>query len=217
MILVLGVWTFLRALLGRSTAVTLENIALRHHCPASRDHLSRGAGPCRAAGNASPRRPLPFRPRQAISTHRQARPGYRAPRHCHDHVPRDEHAVLAGAGGDGDGSVTPSTVGRGSNAAREAGQRFVVCSIGRVAAHREGRQRRDLRRAERKPTQLRQISGVDAGSARPRPRPIEGRRGCRSRRARCRRAAGARSRRSVPRSSAACHRVQCPPAPTSTS
>ena len=30
MILVLGVWTFLRALLGRSTAVTLENIALRH-------------------------------------------------------------------------------------------------------------------------------------------------------------------------------------------
>jgi hypothetical protein len=30
MILVLGVWAFLRALLGRSTAVTLENIALRH-------------------------------------------------------------------------------------------------------------------------------------------------------------------------------------------
>jgi hypothetical protein len=30
MALVLGVWTFLRALLGRSTAVTLENIALRH-------------------------------------------------------------------------------------------------------------------------------------------------------------------------------------------
>ena len=29
MILVLGVWTFLRALLGRSTAVTLENVALR--------------------------------------------------------------------------------------------------------------------------------------------------------------------------------------------
>jgi hypothetical protein len=57
----------------------------------------------------------------------------------------------------------------------------------------------------------------NAGSARPRPRPIGGRRDCRSRRARCRRAAGARSRRSVPRSSAACHRVQCPPAPTSTS
>jgi hypothetical protein len=30
MILALGVWTFLRALLGRSTAVTLENVALRH-------------------------------------------------------------------------------------------------------------------------------------------------------------------------------------------
>jgi len=30
MILLLGVWTFLRALLGRSTAVTLENVALRH-------------------------------------------------------------------------------------------------------------------------------------------------------------------------------------------
>jgi putative transposase len=30
MILVLGVWTFLRALLGRSTAGTLENVALRH-------------------------------------------------------------------------------------------------------------------------------------------------------------------------------------------
>jgi hypothetical protein len=30
MILVLGGWTFLRALLGRSTAVTLENVALRH-------------------------------------------------------------------------------------------------------------------------------------------------------------------------------------------
>jgi putative transposase len=30
MILVLGVWAFLCALLGRSTAVTLENIALRH-------------------------------------------------------------------------------------------------------------------------------------------------------------------------------------------
>jgi hypothetical protein len=28
--LVLGVWTFLRVLLGRSTAVTLENVALRH-------------------------------------------------------------------------------------------------------------------------------------------------------------------------------------------
>src|SRR5262245_23423399 len=30
MILVLSVWTVLRALLGRSTAVALENVALRH-------------------------------------------------------------------------------------------------------------------------------------------------------------------------------------------
>ena len=30
MILVLGVWTFLRALLGSSAAVTLKNVALRH-------------------------------------------------------------------------------------------------------------------------------------------------------------------------------------------
>ena len=30
MIPVLGVWTYLRALLGRATAVTLENVALRH-------------------------------------------------------------------------------------------------------------------------------------------------------------------------------------------
>jgi putative transposase len=30
MILVFGVWTYLRALLGRTTAVTLENVALRH-------------------------------------------------------------------------------------------------------------------------------------------------------------------------------------------
>ena len=30
MILVLGVWTYLRALVGRATAVTLENVDLRH-------------------------------------------------------------------------------------------------------------------------------------------------------------------------------------------
>jgi hypothetical protein len=30
MILVLGVWTFLRALPGSSAAITLENVALRH-------------------------------------------------------------------------------------------------------------------------------------------------------------------------------------------
>jgi hypothetical protein len=30
MILVLGVWTFLHALLGSSAAITLENVAMRH-------------------------------------------------------------------------------------------------------------------------------------------------------------------------------------------
>ena len=35
MIFVLGVWAFLRALLGLSTAVTLENVALRHQLMAA--------------------------------------------------------------------------------------------------------------------------------------------------------------------------------------
>src|SRR5262245_50148969 len=34
MILVLGVWAFVRALLGSSAAVTLENVALRHQLAA---------------------------------------------------------------------------------------------------------------------------------------------------------------------------------------
>jgi putative transposase len=41
MILALGVWTFLRALLGRSTAVTLENVALRHQLMILRRSLPR--------------------------------------------------------------------------------------------------------------------------------------------------------------------------------
>jgi hypothetical protein len=41
MILILGVWTFLRALLGRSTAVTLENIALRHQLIVLQRSISR--------------------------------------------------------------------------------------------------------------------------------------------------------------------------------
>ena len=46
MILVLGVWTFLRALLGSSAVVTLENVALRHqlavlHRSRRRPRLSR--------------------------------------------------------------------------------------------------------------------------------------------------------------------------------
>ena len=41
MIHALGVWTFLRALLGRSTAVTLENIALRHQLIVLQRSISR--------------------------------------------------------------------------------------------------------------------------------------------------------------------------------
>jgi putative transposase len=41
MILVLGVWTFLRALLGHSTAVTIENIALRHQLMVLRRSIPR--------------------------------------------------------------------------------------------------------------------------------------------------------------------------------
>jgi transposase InsO family protein len=41
MILILGVWTFLRALRGRSTAVTLENIALRHQLIVLQRSISR--------------------------------------------------------------------------------------------------------------------------------------------------------------------------------
>ena len=52
MILVLGVWAFVRALLGSSAAVTLENVALRHQLavlqrsvghPRLRDRLVRGS------------------------------------------------------------------------------------------------------------------------------------------------------------------------------
>ena len=53
----------------------------------------------RAARHASPRRPLPPRSRQAVSAHRNARAGARAPHDRDDDVPRDGHAVLAGAGG----------------------------------------------------------------------------------------------------------------------
>jgi tetratricopeptide (TPR) repeat protein len=55
-------------------------------------------------GMRPPRRPLPPRPRQTVPTHGQARAGSGAPHHRHDDVPRDGHAVLAGAGGGGDES-----------------------------------------------------------------------------------------------------------------
>ena len=64
--------------------------------------LSPGPGPGRGAGPAPARRPLPPRPRQALPAHGQARAGAGAPHHRDDDVPRDGHAVLAGAGGGGD-------------------------------------------------------------------------------------------------------------------
>ncbi len=63
--------------------------------------LPPGAGARRAARHAPARRPLPPRPRQALPAHGQARAGPRAPHHRDDDVPRDGHAVLAGAGGGG--------------------------------------------------------------------------------------------------------------------
>ena len=41
MILVLGVWTFLRTLLGSSAAVTLENVALRYQLAALQRSVAR--------------------------------------------------------------------------------------------------------------------------------------------------------------------------------
>src|SRR5947208_10882964 len=41
MILVLGVWTFLRTLLGSSAAVTLDNVALRHQLAAPQRSVAR--------------------------------------------------------------------------------------------------------------------------------------------------------------------------------
>jgi hypothetical protein len=66
--------------------------------------LPPGAGTRRAAWHAPARRPLPFRPRQALSAHGGARGGARALDHRDNDVSRDGHAVLAGAGGGGDAS-----------------------------------------------------------------------------------------------------------------
>ncbi len=64
-----------------------------------RGPLPPGAGARGAARNAPTRRPLPPRPRQALPARGQARAGPRAPDRRDDDVPRDGHAILAGAGG----------------------------------------------------------------------------------------------------------------------
>ena len=64
--------------------------------------LPPGTSPCHRTRHAPPRRPLPPRPRQALPAHGPARAGPGAPHHRDDDVPRDGHAVLAGAGRGGD-------------------------------------------------------------------------------------------------------------------
>jgi tetratricopeptide (TPR) repeat protein len=98
------------ALTRRLGARTSEAHALclsrRHRvgggCWGRRRPLSRGLDTRRRARHAPARRPLPPRARQALPAHGQARAGPRAPHHRDDAVPRDGHAVLAGAGGGGD-------------------------------------------------------------------------------------------------------------------
>jgi tetratricopeptide (TPR) repeat protein len=67
--------------------------------------LSEGAGAGRASRHAPPHRPLPSRARQALPAHGQWRPSPRTPRHRDDDVPRNGHAVLAGAGRGGPGHL----------------------------------------------------------------------------------------------------------------
>jgi len=47
MILVLGVWAFVRALLGNSAAVALENVALRHQLAVLQRSVGRPRLRCR--------------------------------------------------------------------------------------------------------------------------------------------------------------------------
>src|SRR6266436_8029491 len=70
-----------------------------------RSPLPPGAGARRAAPLAPAYGPLPPRPREALSPHRQARSGLPAPHHRDGDVPRDGREVLARAGGGGAASA----------------------------------------------------------------------------------------------------------------
>src|SRR4029450_11812749 len=65
--------------------------------------LPRGVGARRAARHAPPRRPLPPRPRQALSANRRPGEGPRATGNGGHDVPRDGHDLLAGEGRRGAG------------------------------------------------------------------------------------------------------------------
>jgi tetratricopeptide (TPR) repeat protein len=85
----------------------------RRHCDPSRpvrcrerrDPLPPSAGAGRAAWHASAHRALPPRHRKALPAHGQTRAGARTPHHRDDDVPRDGHALLAGADGGRDAGV----------------------------------------------------------------------------------------------------------------
>ena len=72
---------------------------------AARPHYRKALALAEPRGMRPLDRPLPPRPRDALPAHRQARAGPRARDHCHDHVPRDGHALLAREGRDGAESV----------------------------------------------------------------------------------------------------------------
>ena len=86
------------------------------------------------ARHAPARRPLPPRPRQALPAHGQAAAGAGAPHHRDDDVPRDGHALLAGAGGGGraDGAAMILSIA-------QALARLVEAAPDRPAITHEGR------------------------------------------------------------------------------
>ena len=68
---------------------------------AGRGRVPAGSRARYRTGHAPARRPLSLRPRQALSTDEQPRGSTRTPHDRHHDVPRDGHAILAGAGAGG--------------------------------------------------------------------------------------------------------------------
>jgi tetratricopeptide (TPR) repeat protein len=88
-------------------------------CRERRGPLPQGAGAWRAARHAPARRPLPPRPRQALPAHRQAPAGAGTSHHRDHDVPRNGHAILAGAGRGGDGELSQGCSGGSGGKARD--------------------------------------------------------------------------------------------------